>query len=290
MKRFALLIVLFLLLIPAFGQEISGVVMDAATGETLIGAAVYVEEEPKSRTTTGLDESFRLTTSVSSPTLVFSYLGYDTQTVKPAGAPLTVKLRESAAEQPEDIVSAKVGDVKLIIANDLCRNGYHEQKPIAELMGKVSDAIGPKAILAIGDTHHYLGVGSVDGPPLDNELRTHLLPPRTSGRVVSPSRQPRVSRQHAGRHRLLRVSRRWQMPGRYYTSIFKDGGVKIKVVFIDTTPLIDSYHKKAESYPDIQGQDADAQIKWLEGELSRDDKADWTIVVGKVIHQVKRAK
>ena len=80
------------------------------------------------------------------------------------------------------------------------------------------------------------------------------------------------------------------MPGRYYTSIFKDGGVKIKVVFIDTTPLIDSYHKKAESYPDIQGQDADAQIKWLEGELSRDDKADWTIVVGKVIHQVKRAK
>ena len=60
--------------------------------------------------------------------------------------------------------SELTGDVRLMIGNDLGRNGYYEQKPIAELMGKVAEAVGPDAFLALGDTHHYLGIGSVNDP------------------------------------------------------------------------------------------------------------------------------
>lgn len=35
------------------------------------------------------------------------------------------------------------GNVRLIVANDLGRNGYYDQKPIASLMGEVADGMGP---------------------------------------------------------------------------------------------------------------------------------------------------
>ena len=56
------------------------------------------------------------------------------------------------------------GDINLFMANDLGRNGYYEQKPIAELMGEMAGEIGPESIIAAGDVHHFNGVASVDDP------------------------------------------------------------------------------------------------------------------------------
>lgn len=50
------------------------------------------------------------------------------------------------------------------IANDLGRNGYYDQKPIAELMGTMGEEIGPEFVLATGDVHHFDGVRSVNDP------------------------------------------------------------------------------------------------------------------------------
>lgn len=50
MKRITLLIVGSLSILPALGREISGIVVDSTTGETLIGASVYVRQQPKSGT------------------------------------------------------------------------------------------------------------------------------------------------------------------------------------------------------------------------------------------------
>jgi len=70
------------------------------------------------------------------------------------------------------------------------------------------------------------------------------------------------------------------MPSRYYTRIFDNDGTRVKVVFIDTTPIIDKYHSNTGEYPDANRQDVDAQLRWLDNELSRDDNADWTVVAG----------
>ena len=50
------------------------------------------------------------------------------------------------------------GDINLIVASDLGRNGYYDQKKVAATMGDVAEQIGPDAVLALGDTHHYEGV------------------------------------------------------------------------------------------------------------------------------------
>lgn len=172
------------------------------------------------------------------------------------------------------------GDVKLMIGNDLGRNGYYEQKPIAALMGKVAEAVGPDAFLALGDTHHYLGINSVDDPLwMTNyelvyshpELQVEWCP-------VLGNHEYRGNTQavidYSG------VSRRWMMPSRYYTRIFDNDGTRVKVVFIDTTPIIDKYHSNIGEYPDANKQDVEAQLRWLDNELSRDDNADWTVVAG----------
>ena len=172
------------------------------------------------------------------------------------------------------------GDVKLMIGNDLGRNGYYEQKPIAALMGKVAEAVGPDAFLALGGTHHYLGINSVDDPLwMTNyelvyshpELQVEWCP-------VLGNHEYRGNTQavidYSG------VSRRWMMPSRYYTRIFDNDGTRVKVVFIDTTPIIDKYHSSIGKYPDANKQDVEAQLRWLDNELSRDDNADWTVVAG----------
>lgn len=172
------------------------------------------------------------------------------------------------------------GDVKLMIGNDLGRNGYYEQKPIASLMGKVAEAVGPDAFLALGDTHHYLGISSVDDPLwMTNyelvyshpELQVEWCP-------VLGNHEYRGNTQavidYSG------ISRRWIMPSQYYTRIFDNDGTRVKVVFIDTTPIIDKYYYNTGEYPDANRQDVEAQLRWLDNELSRDDNADWTVVAG----------
>ncbi len=172
------------------------------------------------------------------------------------------------------------GDVTLMIGNDLGRNGYYEQKPIAELMGKVAEAVGPEAFLALGDIHHYLGIESVNDPLWTTNYELMYSHPELQVEWCP------VLGNHEYRGNTQAVmdysgtSRRWNMPSRYYTRIFDNDGTRVKVVFIDTTPIIDKYHADTAEYPDAGRQDVDAQLRWLDRELSRDDNADWTIVAG----------
>lgn len=172
------------------------------------------------------------------------------------------------------------GDVKLMIGNDLGRNGYYEQKPIAELMGKVAEAVGPDAFLALGDIHHYLGIESVNDPLWTTNYELVYSHPELQVEWCP------ILGNHEYRGNTQAVmdysgtSRRWNMPSRYYTRIFDNDGTRVKVVFIDTAPIIDKYHADTAEYPDAGRQDVDAQLRWLDRELSRDDNADWTIVAG----------
>ena len=79
-----LLLVLFLTLTPAAyltAATVKGWVKDAQTGEELIGAAVYVKENPAMGTTAGLDGTFVLkdVPEGKNITLVCSYISYETQ-------------------------------------------------------------------------------------------------------------------------------------------------------------------------------------------------------------------
>lgn len=172
------------------------------------------------------------------------------------------------------------GDVNLFVANDLGRNGYYDQKPIAELMGEMADVIGPEAIIATGDVHHFDGVASVNDPLWMTNFELIYSHPELmiSWLPVLGNHEYRGNTQAVLDY--SKVSRRWQMEDRYYTKVFSDddAGTTIRVVFIDTTPLIDSY-RTDNRYPDARKQSIDLQLEWLDATL-KTAKEDWVIVVG----------
>ena len=69
------------------------------------------------------------------------------------------------------------------------------------------------------------------------------------------------------------------MPGRYYTKSFNEEGTTVRIVWIDTTPLIDKYRQETDKYPDACQQDINAQLEWLDATLAA-AKEDWVVVVG----------
>ena len=181
------------------------------------------------------------------------------------------------AQTPEQWKSLK-GDINLFIANDLGRNGYYEQKPIAELMGKMGEEIGPEAVIAAGDVHHFEGVISTQDPLWMTNYELIYSHPELmiSWFPVLGNHEYRGSTQAVLDYR--NVSRRWEIGGRYYTKVYDDNGVSIRLVLIDTTPLINRYHLDS-TYPDVDSQDIDAQLKWIDETLNA-AKEDWVIVVG----------
>lgn len=171
------------------------------------------------------------------------------------------------------------GDINLIVASDLGRNGYYEQKPVAATMGEVADQVGPEAVLALGDTHHYEGVQSVTDPLWMTNYELIYSHPElmVDWYAICGNHEYRGNTQAVKDYSA--ISRRWEMPAKYYSKVFEDDETSLRVVFIDTTPLIDKYRKKSDEYPDAAGEDMDAQLKWLDETLA-DAKEDWIVVAG----------
>ena len=170
-------------------------------------------------------------------------------------------------------------DVNLFVANDLGRNGYYQQRPIAELMGNMAEEIGPVCVLAVGDVHHFNGVVSVDDPLWTSnyeliyahpELMIDWLP-------VLGNHEYRGNTQAVLDY--AQRSRRWVMPARYYSRVYENDGTTVRVVMIDTTPLIEKYRNDSITYPDACKQNNDAQLQWLDATLKA-AREDWVIVLG----------
>ncbi len=169
--------------------------------------------------------------------------------------------------------------VNLIVANDLGRNGYYEQKPIAELMGDMGEIIGPDAVIALGDVHHFEGVQSIDDPLWMTNYETIYSHPELmiDWFPICGNHEYRGNTQAVLDY--SNVSRRWNMPAKYYSKTFRGKGTSMKVIFLDTTPIIDKYFNDKEGYPDASGQDVNAQLQWLDKELANATE-DWIIVAG----------
>ena len=169
----------------------------------------------------------------------------------------------------------------IYIANDLGRNGYFEQKTVAELMGWMVDVADPEFVAAIGDVHHFEGVASVDDPLWMTNYELIYSHPD-----LMLDWYPLLgNHEYRGNTQAVldygKVSRRWVMPGRYYAveKEVEDGNEKILYVFIDTTPLIDKYRRDTEDYPDAGKQSIAAELEWLEATLAA-STAKWKVVMG----------
>lgn len=165
------------------------------------------------------------------------------------------------------------------VANDLGRNGYYDQKPIAELMGVMAEEVGPEFVLATGDVHHFEGVRSVNDPLWMTNYELIYSHPELmiDWFPVLGNHEYRGNTQAVLDY--TNISRRWTMPARYYTRAFEDKGATIRIVWIDTAPMIDKYRNESETYPDACKQDYKQQLAWIDSVLTA-AREDWVIVAG----------
>lgn len=165
------------------------------------------------------------------------------------------------------------------VANDLGRNGYYDQKPIAELMGVMAEEVGPEFVLATGDVHHFEGVRSVNDPLWMTNYELIYSHPELmiDWFPVLGNHEYRGNTQAVLDY--TNVSRRWTMPARYYTKTFTEKGATIRIVWVDTAPMIDKYRNESETYPDACKQDYKQQLAWVDSVLTA-AKEDWVIVAG----------
>lgn len=167
-----------------------------------------------------------------------------------------------------------------IVANDLGRNGYYEQKPIAELMGQLAEKVDIEFVAALGDVHHFEGVASVDDPLwLTNYELIYAHPElMIDWYAILGNHEYRGNTQAVLDY--AKVSRRWVPKGRYYALEQEAGdNEKMLLVFIDTTPLIDKYREDSEKYADAGKQNMKKQLDWIEKTL-KNSTAKWKIVMG----------
>ncbi len=185
---------------------------------------------------------------------------------------------EASAQTPTEW-KALENELTFYMGNDLGRNGYYDQKPVAELMGVMAETIGPECIFAAGDVHHFEGVRSVSDPLWMTNFELIYSHPELmiDWFPVLGNHEYRGNTQAVMDY--TDVSRRWMMPARYYTKVFNENGVSVRFVMIDTAPLIDKYRKDIETYPDVCRQDMDTQLAWIDSVLAS-AKEDWTIVIG----------
>ena len=169
--------------------------------------------------------------------------------------------------------------VNFYIANDLGRNGYYDQKPIAELMGRMAETVGIECVVAAGDVHHFEGVRSTSDPLWMTNYELIYSHPE----LMLPWHPILGNHEYRGNTQAVLdyagISARWEMPARDYTFTVEDNDVTVRVVMLDTTPLIDKYREDTVGYPDACRQEVEPQLSWLDRVLT-DAREDWVIVVG----------
>ena len=166
------------------------------------------------------------------------------------------------------------------VANDLGRNGYYDQKTIADLMGRMAEVVDIEFVAAPGDIHHFNGVQSTQDPLwMTNYELIYSHPdlmldwyPLLGNHEYRSNTQACID--------YSNISARWRFPSRYYTRVIttKDS-LTLRLVMVDTSPLIDKYREDTEEYPDAQYQDPEAELAWVDSVLTVADE-DWVVVMG----------
>lgn len=143
-KSFILLLVGLIGISTLFAQQqqVKGTVVDAATGEQLIGVKI-LEKGTNNGTITNFNGEFTFTVPAGAP-IVVSYIGYLTQELKATGTSLQIKLQPDTKLLDEVVVvgygtAAKrdlTGSIVKVSAKEL--SGRPNANPVSSLQGKVN--------------------------------------------------------------------------------------------------------------------------------------------------------
>jgi len=168
--------------------------------------------------------------------------------------------------------------LNFLILNDAGKNGYGDQKKVAETMGDVADATDVKFIVSAGDQHHFHGVQSILDPLWTTNFEIIYTHPAL---LEIPWYAIAGNHEYRGNVDAFmnygQRSSRWKMPARYYTFEEKTkNGASLRVIMLDTSPMIEKYRNPGS---EAASQDWKQQIAWLDAVL-KNNRSDWTVVIG----------
>jgi hypothetical protein len=165
---------------------------------------------------------------------------------------------------------------------DWGRNGEDHQKEVASQMNTVAAKASVDFIVSAGDNFYPRGVRS-EYDPLWHFSFENIY----TGFALQWDWYPVLGNHDYGDNpeaqvRYSAISRRWNMPSRYYKKSIRISGDttnQLLLIFIDTTPLINRYYRGPGHK--VHDQDSVAQRHWIESTLAdREPNVKWTFVVG----------
>jgi tartrate-resistant acid phosphatase type 5 len=174
--------------------------------------------------------------------------------------------------------------LNFITFGDWGRNGGYFQTAVAQQMSDAAYDIDPDFFLVTGDNFYPNGVRSVHDEQwiysYHNIYKTHPL--QTDWYVALGNHDYRGNPD--AQIDYTKISRRWNMPARYYAKTFSiddDPTQQVLVLVIDTNPFIKKYYEEDGIKEGVSAQDTTAQKRWLEQQLQNiPPSVKWTIVVG----------
>jgi tartrate-resistant acid phosphatase type 5 len=193
-----------------------------------------------------------------------------------AGRFLPGTLQAAAALEP----LAQTGGLNFIIFGDWGRNGEADQVEVAAQMAASSGKINARFIISVGDNFYENGVASVDDPQWQASFEKVYRAPflQIPWQVVLGNHDYHGN--CAAQIAYGKTRPRWKMPARYYVQSEKiDAATTVDFFYLDTTPMIKSYHTDAHTRQQAATQDVPKQLAWFKDALGA-STAQWKIVVG----------
>ncbi|MDB5208409.1 MAG: TonB-dependent receptor [Flavisolibacter sp.] len=189
MRRLLAIAIFQCLLLTAFAQkkEITGKVIDSATGEALSGVSVLSDKKGSAVSTT-VDGAFKISVDAASSVLIFSSVGYVSQTVPINAMTSAIRLSKSAAAMDEVVVIGYGTQKKSSVTGAVSKykNERLDESPVSRLdqalQGKIagvqiqntsSEAGSDPKIRVRGLSSIFAGAGPlvvIDGHPVQDGL------------------------------------------------------------------------------------------------------------------------
>src|ERR1700744_2006269 len=200
--------------------------------------------------------------------------GIGASLISPLGALAEEKVTylDSSDLSPSALAAKDDYIMHFMALGDWGRNGEYDQQEVAKQMGIWGLEHANDFVISVGDNFYPKGVVSETDPlfhySFENIYTAHSLQcdwyPILGNHdwLTDPDAQVRYSK----------ISRRWDMPAKYYSKEIRlRGKSKVKFIFADTDPYL---HEDKKEY-------AAKHTAWLKEELAnRSADVKWTIVVG----------
>jgi hypothetical protein len=182
----------------------------------------------------------------------------------------------SAAAQIPEIKLPGSSSFNFIVISDHGRNGYHNQKEVADMMGEVADDCSIRFIVTGGDNFQTAGVQSVRDPLWWSNHEDIYTNPS-----LNVDWYPALGNHDHGGNIQAQIdysdiSRRWKMPAPYYTMVKIRNDVRIRLIILDTYSMIEGFSDPDEKYTLKAAQ---KQVNWVDSVLTV-EKEDWVVIVG----------